>query len=280
MKKFLFSVALAMLSLAAFATGQSADVVYIDGEAWMLLARPITVDRVLAHSVKQALPDNCIWSTANWDGVTGIWSIRDSKLCLDSVVYETRDESTNKVVRHCLSAEVMKSIFDGYFEGNDIVAGWCSDTLRAAQGRTVYYEHMGFMRYHETEQVLVVDQGKVTHRKTYHNSVAKGLSGVDLANKQKVKSLFPLRVADNLELAGVKQVGFWVSHIRLDSSGRLVDCVVEAEVRKQGERIKLPSLAAEMKAAMQSHHPWEVYFVDGEYRALPSSFRFYYPLED
>ena len=154
------------------------------------------------------------------------------------------------------------------------------DTLRAAHGHMVYYEHSGFRRYHETEQVLIVNRGVVTDRNTYHNHATDGMSFEELCHSQIVKTLLPVHVENYPELVGEKRVVFWLSHIRVDSSGKIADCEVKVNIKKDGKNVELPALAAEMKAALLSHYPLKLYFINGEYKALPSSFGIAYPLDE
>lgn len=48
------------------ATGLSGDVIYLQGEEWVLLDKPINRDSILFHRLMEFLPDNHCITTANW----------------------------------------------------------------------------------------------------------------------------------------------------------------------------------------------------------------------
>ncbi len=51
------------------ATGLSGDFIYLQGEEWELLAKPINRDSVLFHRLMEFLPDNHCITTANWKAI-------------------------------------------------------------------------------------------------------------------------------------------------------------------------------------------------------------------
>ena len=59
MRKHLISIVLLFVALAAFATGQEGDIVYIDGKMWIILDKPIEYDSV--YFVKDILYEFCIF---------------------------------------------------------------------------------------------------------------------------------------------------------------------------------------------------------------------------
>lgn len=107
--RFLLLCVLFLQTPFLFATGQSADVVRYEGKTWQLLARPISFDAILRAKVRHRLPKDYGWSTANWDGFTGYWSIENDRLLLDSVVYQVEGshrrmgkKSFNRIFRRYL----------------------------------------------------------------------------------------------------------------------------------------------------------------------------------
>ena len=64
------------------ATGLSGDFIYLQGEEWELLAKPINRDSVLFHRLMEFLPDNHCITTANWEGYTAYWEVQQSHLYL------------------------------------------------------------------------------------------------------------------------------------------------------------------------------------------------------
>lgn len=81
-KRYSIVILFLFVSLYIKATGQSCDVIYINGEQWWLMARPIDKDSALYTRLRDFLPENHCMSTANWDGYTAFWKIEDSCLYL------------------------------------------------------------------------------------------------------------------------------------------------------------------------------------------------------
>ncbi|MBO7140795.1 MAG: hypothetical protein J6W19_09530 [Prevotella sp.] len=268
MKK-LFAVIYALtVAVGAFATGQDGDVIYIDGERWSLLIKPVEYDSILYFSLKAALPKERSWSTANWDGYTGYWSIRDERLCLDSITVEVYDQETKQRNEQRIAEADMQRLFKDYYTKDGIVASWLSKDIRAAKGKKIYYQHSGYERNHEYEQVLTVKNGKVTACQAYHNKVvAEGFSLSDLKGQEDIKARFPLHLEASPELKGVKRIIFSVKHISLDASGNLLDCEVTAKVKLQDDKEfrNIEGLAKEMKAMLKDIRPWKTLLINGEY---------------
>lgn len=268
MKK-LFAVIYALtVAVGAFATGQDGDVIYIDGERWSLLIKPVEYDSILYFSLKAALPKDRSWSTANWDGYTGYWSIRDERLCLDSITVEFLGQETKQHSEQRIAEVDMQRLFKDYYTNDGIVATWLSKDIRAAKGKKVYYEHSGYERNHEYEQVLTVVKGMVAASQAYHNKVvAEGFSLSDLKGQDAIKARFPLHLEAYPELEGVKRIIFSVKHISLDASGNLLDCEVTAKVKLQDDKEfrNIEGLAKEMRAMLKDIRPWKTLLINGEY---------------
>ena len=60
MKRILLCISFLFLALVAHATGQTGDVIFIDGTRWVLLGRPVTLDSVLYHDLKGYCPKKCV----------------------------------------------------------------------------------------------------------------------------------------------------------------------------------------------------------------------------
>lgn len=285
-KKTIFTFALILMSLAAFATGQDGDVIYIDGTQWTLLGQPISRDTVLQREVRAALPQQHVTLSSNWSGFTAFWSIRQGTLYLDSIQY-LRATADKKTCPECIPTETLKRVFKKYFEGNQIVAKWLKGDIRVANGKMLYYEHMGYERNYEEEQIISIDHGKVTGAKAFHNYVVDGFSfdqGHRSLPKQaealkvrptQLREMFPLHVERYPELANEKRIVFSIRRAKVDETGHLVDC--EVKVLKPNDN---PQLAEEMATLMKAYHPWRVSFINGEYRANGiERYTFPYPLE-
>ena len=271
MRKHLISIVLLFVALAAFATGQEGDIVYIDGKMWIILDKPIEYDSVY-FNFKDALPKERCHTTANWDGYIAYWSIVQDELCLDSVCCECYNKDNKKYYKVTLPTDTLLSVFRKFYDGKRIVAKWVKFPIRIARGHLVYYEHMAYMRNYEEERIVNFLQGKVTDIKSFHNYFNKGLSFDENVqptawfDSEAIRKLFPLHTERYPELKGVKTVRLAVNEAEVDTTGRMVKCEVEATCERRGKKKSIPGLAAEMEELMKAYYPWRVYYIYGEYR--------------
>ena len=263
MKQLFIFITLTLMSLTMYATGQEGDIIYIDGEQWELLGKPIYADSVLSRELKKALPKERGINTANWAGYTAYWSIQQEKLYLDSIRYVVYD-SAQKSSTECLPSKAMRRIFKKYASRKRIVATWFNNEIRVAKGKQLYYVHEGYTRNYEHERVISIEQGKVCGTKDYQNYVVDGFSFDKYRpnNKAELREKFPLHIEQYPELADVKRILFNIKRARVDAQGNLVEC--EVKVLRPNDN---PRLAAEMAEAMKAYRPWRVMFINGEYRA-------------
>ena len=263
MKRLFIFITLTLMSLTMYATGQEGDIIYIDGEQWELLGKPIYADSVLSRELKKALPKERGINTANWAGYTAYWSIQQEKLYLDSIRYVIYD-SAPKSRTECLPSKAMRRIFKKYASRKRIVATWFNNEIRVAKGKQLYYVHEGYTRNYEHERVICIEQGKVCGTKDYQNYVVDGFSFDKYRpnNKAELREKFPLHIEQYPELADVKRIVFNIKRARVDAQGNLVEC--EVKVFRPNDN---PRLAAEMAETMKAYRPWRVMFINGEYRA-------------
>ncbi len=263
MKRLFIFITLTLMSLTMYATGQEGDIIYIDGEQWELLGKPIYADSILSSELENALPKDRGINTANWAGYTAYWSIQQEKLYLDSIRYVVY-ESAQKSRTECLPSKAMRRIFKKYASRKRIVATWFNNELRVAKGKQLYYVHEGYTRNYEHERVISIEQGKVCGTKDYQNYVVDGFSFDKYRpnNKAELREKFPLHIEQYPELADVKRILFNIKRARVDAQGNLVECEVKVLRPKDN-----PRLAAEMAEAMKAYRPWRVMFINGEYRA-------------
>ena len=263
MKRLFIFITLTLMSLTMYATGQEGDIIYIDGEQWELLGKPIYADSVLSRELKNALPKERGINTANWAGYTAYWSIQQEKLYLDSIRYVIYD-SAPKSRTDCLPSKAMRRIFKKYASRKRIVATWFNNEIRVAKGKQLYYVHEGYTRNYEHERVISIEQGKVCGTKDYQNYVVDGFSFDKYRpkNNAELREKFPLHIEQYPELADVKRIVFNIKRARVDAQGNLVEC--EVKVFRPNDN---PRLAAEMAEAMKAYRPWRVMFINGEYRA-------------
>ena len=255
-----------LLALTAYATWQDGDVIYINGERLELLGRPICLDSTLYHTLKDELPSDQGTVTSNWDGFIAYWSINNDKLYLDSVKCEAYDPNVKAVVGKSIPSITFYRIFNSYSAGNRIAASWVSGKFRAAKGKVIYYQRSGFERNYEEETILDIDKGKVIGKKEYHNFVKDGFAFDKLQEngaQEMLHKILPLHIERYPELANVKGLIFRVKRARVDEKGNLLECDVQVVRPDAG-----PQLATEIAEALKTYHPWKVYFINGEYRAL------------
>ena len=282
-KGTIITIVLMLMSLGTYATGQDGDIIYIDGTRWTLLGQPISRDTVLWRQVRASIPQQHVVISSNWSGFTAFWSIKQDVLYLDSIQY-LRPASDKKTLPEGIPAETLQQVFKNYFDGKRIVAGWLKGDIRVAKGKILYYEHMGYERNYEEEQIISVDQGKVTGVKTFHNFVVDGFSfdqvgfsqvGGKSVTPAQLREMFPLHLERYPELANVKRIVFFVQRAKVDETGHLVDC--EVKVQKPNDN---PKLAEEMAELMKAYYPWRVLYINGEYRAYEiEKYFFVYLLE-
>ena len=263
MKRLFIFITLTLMSLTMYATGQEGDIIYIDGEQWELLGKPVYADSVLSSELENALPKDRGINTANWAGYTAYWSIQQERLCLDSIRYVIY-ESAQKSRTECLPSKAMRRIFKKYASRKRIVATWFNNEIRVAKGKQLYYVHEGYTRNYEHERVISIEQGKVCGTKDYQNYVVDGFSFDKYRpnNKAELREKFPLHIEQYPELADAKRIVFNIKRARVDAQGNLVEC--EVKVIRPNDN---PRLAAEMAEAMKAYRPWRVMFINGEYRA-------------
>lgn len=255
-----------LLALTAYATWQEGDVIYINGERLELLGRPIWLDSTLYHTLKDELPSDQGTVTSNWDGFIAYWSINNDKLYLDSVRCEAYDPKVKAVTGESIPSITFYRIFNSYIAGNRIAASWVSGKIRAAKGKVIYYQRSGFERNYEEETILDIEQGKVIGKKEYHNFVKDGFAFDKLQEngaQEMLHKILPLHIERYPELANVKRLTFRVKRARVDENGNLVECDVKV-VKPDAN----PQLATEIAEALKAYHPWKVYYINGEYRAL------------
>lgn len=264
MKRIFLFVSFLFLALVVHATGQTGDVIFIDGARWKLLGKPIDLDAALYHELIDVLPEDRPVVSSNWDGYTGYWSIQQDVLYLDSVRCEYYDTEIQGMKGESVPSVVLLNVFNNYVDGDRIMAGWLTGEIRVATGKVIYYLHDAFERNYEEEMTLNIDKGKVTGRKEHHNHVVDGFSfdKFNLANNEELREMFPLHIERYPELVNEERIVFCIRRARVDAQGNLVEC--EVIVIRPNDN---PLLAAEIAESLKAYHPWRVLFINGEYSA-------------
>ena len=270
MKKIILYLSFMVFAIGSFATGQEGDVVYINGESWVLLGKPIDDNAALHKALLDFLPEDRTTSTANWDGYTAYWSVRNHWLCLDSIKVEFMNWDTKEEYQKCIPAADLRRVFKFYYNNQHIVATWFSRrSIRAAKGNVVHYVHSGYERNTEYELIMTVNKGKVDIQNTYHNRVV--VDGFSFTSqpieKEDMRRLFPLQINKYPELKGVPRIMLSFKDIRVDSSGNLIDCEVTAMVWNFEEKKmkNVESIAEDVKKMLMNIRPWKTLYIHGEY---------------
>lgn len=270
MKKVILLILLCAVMLTLKATGQSGDMIRLEGEEWVLMAKPIESDTMLGNRVRAFLPDNISYSTGNYSCYTASWEIRNGYLCLRRIEADVYDEASNKESTRVYEGKDLQSLFLSYYKDGEIQARWFSGELRAGKGNLVRYVHDGFDRNMETEQILTVQNGKVLKTQTYHNYRRPGLN-LKKAQKE-IACRFPWKRFP--EYRG-EQIIFVIGDSQMTDDGHFVDCDVHffflRSSRKTIEDGNHP-LALAFKETLKSIYPWEVLFINGKYTMEYRSF--------
>ena len=263
-----------LIPLMARATGQIADDVIIDGEKWELLGSPLSYNDSIYNRVDSLLPkhEDRSWSTANWSGFYGCWEIVDSCLYLKKVVVNMWDE--HKKERYALEfdADTLRSVLGEYYTEHGIYARWYSrEELIIGRGELVTYVHGGYLRNHEEELVVTIENGRITHQEHWYNK--KVMEGWSLSEGGLTKTGIQIRDSfpyDQFPEMGTKRIIVHVKNISLTPEGHFEDC--DASFFKKydnGEKelIEDPNhpIIVALKETMRKMYPWEVIYLHGKY---------------
>ena len=252
------------------ATGQSGDIIRLEGEEWVLMVKPIGYDSLLCMRMDEFLPENVSRSTDNYSGYTAFWEVCDGYLCLQRAEADVYDEISKKESTRVYEVKDLQPIFAAYCRTGTIQARWFSGKLRAGKGDLVRYVHDGFDRNMETERVLTVRNGKVLEAQTYHNYRRAELNLMKA--QEEIMCRFPWERFP--EYRG-ERIIFSISDFRMTEDGHFVDCDVRLiYLRSSREKIdgKNHPLALAFKETLKSIYPWEVLFINGKYTVEYRSF--------
>ena len=256
MRRFIFCILFLSCFIGAFATGQKGDVIFIEGQQWTLLGKPIDTDSALFFRLNEVLPENRVESTANWSGYTAYWSIKNGNLCLDSVLVDIHQE--------CLPSDDLKSVFHDYYVNDNIIATWFNGNIRVAKGEVIFYIHQDFARNYEKEQIITIENGVTTQWKSYHNQeIVDGFYSYCIekwVREKKLETMFPLHFESYPELAGCRNVLFEVKNIKVDHLGNLIDCDIWAWAYVSMKQ-EIEGLSKEMKEALMNIKPWKTLII-------------------
>lgn len=262
--KIRLTLLLLLVPLFIRATGLLGDIIYLNGEQWELMEKPIHTDSILYKRLRKFLPENHCVSTANWDGYTAFWEIRNGYLCLQHLEVCVYDKETNEDSVLTFNPDTLKTLFAPYYEGGEICARWFSGEVRAGQGKTIRYYHDGFDRNMETEQVMLIKQGKVVQSDLYHNYETAGLNFKSI--REEIVKRFPWDQFP--ELKG-QRLFFSMGDLQITDDGKLSDLDLSIILLKPyGKSIDDSNhpLIKAAKKTLQSIYPWGVFYINGKRR--------------
>lgn len=247
------------------ATGLMADVIYIQGEKWDLMAKPFHEDSAVFARLMNFIPRNHCVSTANWEGYTAFWEIKHDSLYLQKMevcLYDKEKEETSTLT---LNIEALQAAFPDYYTPEGICARWLNGEIRAGKGEWVRYVHSGFARNMATEKVMTVENGEIIRTCLFHNYRQAGLN---LKNAQaELAKRFPWQQFP--EVKG-KRLIFHLGDWEITNEGRLADVkIFSVDIRPGGEKIETADhpLIKALREVMKSIYPWEILYINGKYRA-------------
>lgn len=173
---------LVMQASFTFATGQIADIIYINGEKWELLALPLETDSLVHEKMKTILPKDRTITTYNWAGYTAYWVLHEDVLYLQQVQVPMYDNRTKRSYTEYLTIDTLKNLFPDYATKFGIEARWFSRQARAGKGEIIRYEHSGFNRNMDQEYIMNFENGKLTSKRLYHNKVLQKVNEDNFRN--------------------------------------------------------------------------------------------------
>ena len=282
MKRLIFLILLTVAALRLSASACTGEEIYIDGEKWFLLGKPINNDSVLYYNLIAALPDNRVeWST-NWDGYWAYWSIHNNRLCLDSIVVNYYDKAKDLDLWECVSDSVMQQVFGSYYVSDTIVASWLTADIRIARGKRIFYMHVGYERNYEEEIILSVEHGIINGRQVYHNRlVTEGFSySEDPKSVHDRLAQISINVKRYPVLTHEKKIICQVKDIQNDSLGHITDCrmsIILGSWKKMRKITNGPAL--DIKKQFMQIGPWKTLLINDQYVIPDFRYGFIFPID-
>lgn len=253
----------------AMATGSIGDIILLDGQEWEMLDKPIEADSALSTSLKNFLPKERNWSTANWEGYTAYWIIKDDYLYLQKVQVDMHDEENGgKEYSIEYDAEALKDVFAPYYSSEGISAKWFSRNIRLGRGKLILYEHAGFNRNTEEECLITLQVGKVEKKQYFHNYKKEGLTLPEV--RAELIKRFPFH--DFPEIEQQKRIVLIMTKIQLTKDGHFADGNLSVKVGSEKIDDQEHPIIKVMKKSLASIYPWETYYINGEYRSSTTNF--------
>lgn len=269
---------LLMLPLSAKATAQEGDIIYINGEKWFLLGKPLNYDDELYTKLNEFLPKNRSWSTANWSGYTGYWEIVYGRLYLNKVVVYVYDKLMDTYLDITYDAYDLKELFMPYYTAHGISAEWYSNkAVTVGRGECIRVNNDAYDRNYAEELVMTFEKGEVMKEEYWRNKkVTDGCSLRDGAGMEVIK-LFPYEQFPELE---TQRVIVHFRNVAVSADGRFKDCDADlfwSKDKSMEENPNHPIIIA-FKETMCKVYPWETFYIHGKNTINYGDRRFSLPL--
>ena len=269
---------LLMLPLSAKATAQEGDIIYINGEKWFLLGKPLNYDDELYTKLNEFLPKNRSWSTANWSGYTGYWEIVYGRLYLKKVVVYAYDKLMDTYLDITYDAYDLKELFTPYYTAHGINAEWYSNkAVTVGRGECIRVNNDAYDRNYAEELVMTFEKGEVMKEEYWRNKkVTDGCSLRDGAGMEVIK-LFPYEQFPELE---TQRVIVHFRNVAVSADGRFKDCDADLfwSKDKSMEENPNPPIIIAFKETMRKVYPWETFYIHGKNTINYGDRRFSLPL--
>lgn len=262
-----YMTALLLLLLIPFtgrATGLAGDIIRIEGEEWGLMAKPIHADSILFARLMDFLPKHHSTTTANWEGYTGFWEVRNNRLYLQKIEVRLYEKGKQKESSLTFDADTLKLVFTSCSTPEGIFARWFSGEIRAGKGDLVRYVHSGFDRNMQIEKVMTVKEGKIIRTHLYQNLKKAGLNLKDA--QAELTKRFPWQQFPDIK--GQRLI-FSIRDFKLTDDGHLLDFdVIFLFITPMKKEIKTSDhpLIKAFKESMKSMYPWEILYINGKRR--------------
>lgn len=277
MKRILIFLISAMQISFLFATGLSCDYIYINGEKWLLMDKPLNRDSTVYANLKKFLPEGRSSSTANWDGYTGYWTVIDGKLYLQKIdvhMYSPKEKEEYTVE---YDVDSLKNLFASYYDEKGIRARWVNGEIRSGRGETIRYVHSGFDRNMEEEYVMFIRNGIIIKHQVSHNYKKEGINQTNC--QWELEKRFPFEQFPGYEK---EKFIFFMRNPKVSPDGHFLGCdFVDAKLPNERKFVndqQHPAIKA-FKAAMRDIYPWGVLYVNGKYTIdCNAAVPLYYPV--
>lgn len=152
-------------------TAQATEILHYQGEVTAMCTQPLDdYFRLLGFNPRFEFN-----SSGLTRGYIGTWEIRDERLYLIGL---------NAKLKNGTKANVA-SVFPGY--PDRVFAHWYTGQLRLPQGKILEYRHMDYASIYESDLLIMIEKGVVTHTELRQN-VTPGMD----------KLQFPLPIGEEL----------------------------------------------------------------------------------